>query len=91
MAPTVLIKFFGLIVHSRPKNMVLSTFPEKIPETEKNIFYFSVWPSPNGAPNPNDQSRLNSISWVPLQIFPALFFFFDLPSKLNLVHIRKKF
>ena len=42
-------------LHSKPNNMTLSAFPEKIPETEKIIFYFSVWPSPNGAPNPTDQ------------------------------------
>ena len=35
--------------------MTLAAFPEKIPETEKIIFYFSVWASHNGAPNPTDQ------------------------------------
>ena len=39
MAPTNLIKFFGFIVHSQPNNMTLSAFPEKVPETEKNIFF----------------------------------------------------
>ena len=29
------IEFCGFIVHSKPKNMILSAFPEKIPEIEK--------------------------------------------------------
>ena len=38
MVPTILIKFCGFIVHSKPNNMTQSAFPEKIPETEKNCF-----------------------------------------------------
>ena len=41
MAPTNLIKFCVFIVHSKPNNMTLSAFPEKIPETKKK-FNFSV-------------------------------------------------
>ena len=35
MYPTKLIKFCGFTVHSKPNNVTLSTFPEKIPETGK--------------------------------------------------------
>ena len=54
----------------------------------------SVWTSPNIAPKPNDLSRSNSISSVPLQISLAIFilffyyyyffffFVFDLSSKM---------
>ena len=37
MVPTILIKLCGLIVHSKPNNVTLSAFPEKIAETEKNL------------------------------------------------------
>ena len=40
---------------------------------------------------PAGQSRSHSISMVPLQISLAHFFVFGLPSKLRVVHIRKKF
>ena len=36
MTPTKLIKICGFTVHSKPNNVTLSPFPEKIPETEKN-------------------------------------------------------
>ena len=39
MAPTKLIKFCGFTVHSKPNNLILSTFPEKIPETEKKLTF----------------------------------------------------
>ena len=42
MAPTILIKFCGLIEHSKPNNMTLTAFPGKIPETRKIVFKFSV-------------------------------------------------
>ena len=32
MAPTILIKFCGLIVHSKPNNVKLTHFPAKIPK-----------------------------------------------------------
>ena len=48
MAPTILIKFCGLIVHPKPNNVVLANFPEKIPETKKKINFF---PSPKAGPN----------------------------------------
>ena len=35
MAPTILIKFCGLIVHLKPNNVILVNFPRKIPETGK--------------------------------------------------------
>ena len=87
MAPTILTKFCGFIEHSRPNNMTLSAFPEKIPETRKIVLIFC--PSPNVSPKPTGQSRSHSISRVPLQISVARFFVFDLPSKLRIVHIRK--
>ena len=86
----ILIKFCGFMVHSKPNNMTLLPFPGKIPETRKIVFLIFC-PSPNVAPKLNDQSRSHSISRVPLQIYPACSFVFDLPSKLRVVHIRKKF
>ena len=38
MAPTILIKFCGFIVHSKPNNVILANFPGKIPETWKISF-----------------------------------------------------
>ena len=75
-ASTKLIKFCRFTVHSKPNNVTLSAFPEIIPEPEKK-FNYSVWPSPNGAPNPTDQSHPFS---SPANIsIPAFFFFiFDL-------------
>ena len=46
---------------------------------------------PNLAPKLTDKSRRHSIPRVPLQISPACFFVFDLPSKLRVIHISKKF
>ena len=65
MAPTILIKFCGFIVHSKPNNMTLSAFPGKIPETRKIVFNFLSVASPNVGPKPNDQSRSNSKSGSP--------------------------
>ena len=67
----ILIKFCGYIVHSKPNNMTLSTFPEKIPETRKIVFNFL--PSPKVASKPTDQSRSNSISRISLKISLARF------------------
>ena len=51
MAPTILIKFRGFIVHSKHNNMTLSAFPEKKSvKLEKYIFNF--FPSPNAGPKP---------------------------------------
>ena len=47
--------------------------------------------SPNVAPNPNDQSRSNSISRVPLQISPfRSFFHFRLTVKIKGSSHKKK-
>ena len=75
MAPTIFIKFCGFIVHSNPKNMALSAFPEKILVNRK-IFFLIFYPSPNVAPKPTDQSCLNSIFRVVLQLSPASPFHF---------------
>ena len=88
MAITILIKFSGFIVHSKPNNMTLSAFLEKSLKLEKQFNFLSV-ASPNVAPKPTGQSRSNSISRVPLQISLSRFFVFDLLSKLRVVHIRK--
>ena len=40
MALTILFKFYGLIVHSKPNNMTLSAFSGKILETRKIVFNF---------------------------------------------------
>ena len=39
MAPTKLLKLCGFSVHSKPNNVTLSAFPEKIPETEKKCIF----------------------------------------------------
>ena len=87
MALTILFKFCVFIVHSKPKNMTVSALPGKILESRKIVFIFCL--PLNLAPKPTDQSCWNSISGVPLQIFPVSFFF-ELPSKWRVVHIRKK-
>ena len=89
MAITIFIKFCGFIAHSNLNTMALSAFPGKSLKLEKWFWIFCS--SPNVAPKPTSQSRSHSISRVPLQIFLAYFFVFDLPSKLRVVHIRKKF
>ena len=81
----ILIKFCEFIVHSKPNNMTLLAFSEKSLKLEKWLLIFCL------APKPTDQSCSNSLSGVPLQISPACFFVFELPSKLRVVHIRKKF
>ena len=40
MAPTILLKFCGLIVYSKPNNVILLNFPVKIPKTGKIYFNF---------------------------------------------------
>ena len=50
MVPTILIKFYEFIVHSKHNNMTLSAFPQKIRETGKILkFFFS---SPKAGPKP---------------------------------------
>ena len=87
MAPTILIKFCGFIVHSKHNNMTQSALPGKIPETGK--IYFKFFPSPNAGPKPVHQSRSKSISRVLSQISRILFLVFTLTLKLRVVHIRK--
>ena len=77
MAPTKLIKFCGLTVHSKPNNVTLSAFPEKIPEIEKKNLTF-VCASPNGAHNSTDQSHPISISRAPCKYLHYFFFILDL-------------
>ena len=88
MAPTILIKFSGFIIYSKPRNMTLSTFPGKILETRKIVFNFQSVASV--APKPTGRSRSHSIPRVPLQIYLAQFFRFWSTPKLRVVHIRKK-
>ena len=89
MALTILIKFCGFIEHSILNNMTLSAFPGKIPETIRIVLIFC--PSGKITPKPTDQSCSNSISGVPLQISLPVLSVFELPQKLRIVHIRKKF
>ena len=56
MALTILIKFCDFIVHSKPNNMTLSTFPGKISETRKEFLIFC--PSSNVAPIPGLPEKL---------------------------------
>ena len=81
MAPTNLIKFYELIVHSKLNNMTLSAFPGNIPETEKYIFKF--FPSPNAGPKLTHQSRSKSISRVFSQISRTLYFSFHPNPKIK--------
>ena len=75
MAPTIFIKCCGFIVHRHLDNMTLSAIPGKIPETEKIVSHFlSI---AYVATKPTDQSCPNSISRVPLSIFPAYVFNFQ--------------
>ena len=88
MALTILIKFCGFIVHSKPNNMTLSAFPEKIPETGK--FYFNFFPTLNAGPKPTHQSRSKSISRVLSQISRTLFFSFHTNPKIKGSSHKKK-
>ena len=72
MAPTILIKFCGFIVHSKLNNMTVSANLGKIPVTRKIVFNFLSVPV---VPKPTDQSRSHSICRVPLLISPACFLF----------------
>ena len=95
MALTILIKFSGFIVHSKPNYMTLWAFPEKI-LVNRNIIFFIFYPSPNVAPKPIDQSCSNSIFKVVLRLSPASPFHFwhtlNIRGTLMLrvVHIRNK-
>ena len=89
IALTILIKFCGFILHSKPNNVILANFPGKIPETVKIYSYF--FPSASSGPIPTHQSRSNSICKFLLQISLAITFVFDLPLKLSVVHIRKNY
>ena len=89
MAPTILIKFCGLIVHSKPNNVILANFSRKIPETGK--IFFKSFPSPNAGHKPTHQSRSNSLYRILLKIFLAIIFVLDLPLKLRVVHIGKNY
>ena len=89
MSPTILITFCGLMVHSKPNNMILANLPGKIPATGK--IFFNFFSSPNAGLKPSLQSRSNSIYRILLQIFLAIIFVFDLPLKLRIVHIGKNY
>ena len=64
-------------------------FPKKSLKLKKKL-NFSVWPLPNGAPNPTDQSHPISIYRAPpCKYLHSLFFILDLLLKLRAIHIRK--
>ena len=87
MAPTIFIKFCGSIVYSKPNNMVLSAFPGKSLKLKNILNFFS---SPNIGPEPTDQSRLNSIYRILLQIFLAIIFCFLPTLKIKGSSHKKK-
>ena len=90
MALTILIKFWGLQYIRSPIIRNYQLFKEKSLKLEKQFLIFCQ--SAQIAPKPNDQCRSYSISRVPLQISSARFFsVFELPPKLRVVHIKKKF
>ena len=88
MAPTIFIKFCGLIVHSKPNNLILENFPGKIPETGK--IFVKSFPSPNAGPKPTHQSRSKSISRVLSQISRSLVFSFRPNPKIKGSSDKKK-
>ena len=73
-----LIKFCGFTVHSKPNNMTLSTFPEKIPDTEKTL---------------TELTNLIQFRYLgpPCKYLHSHFFFLilDLLLKLNVIHIEE--
>ena len=89
MVPTIFIKFCGFIVHSKPNNVTLSAFPEKIPETEKNV-NFSVYR--RLTERLTQLTNLVQFRYVgPLQISPFPFFFhFRLTVKIKRNSHKKK-
>ena len=89
MAPTKLIKFcrFTVALHSKPNNVTLSAFTEKIPEIEKKNLTFLC--------DRRLTERLTQLTNLiqfrclgPLQI-STFFFHFRLTVKLRVIHIRK--
>ena len=82
---TILIKFCGLIVHSKPNNVILANIPGKIHETGK--IYFNFFPSPNAGPH---QSRSKSISRVLSQIPRTVRFSFHPNPKIKGSSHKKK-
>ena len=74
MALTIMFKFCGFIVHSKPNNMTQSAIPGKSLKLEKQFLIF--FPSPRLATKPTHSSCSNSVLRVPLQISPAFFFSF---------------
>ena len=89
MDPMIFIKFCGLVVHSNPKNMALSAFPEKILVTGKSIFLFSIYRLTKRLNKLTNlvQIRLRAI----LQLSPARPFHFRPTLKIKAVHaINKK-
>ena len=88
MAPTILIKFCGFIVHSKPNNMALLDFPGKIPETGK--IYCNFFSSPNSGPKRTHQSRSKSISRGLLANISNPFFSFHPNPKIKGSSHKKK-
>ena len=88
MAPTILIKFSGFIVHSKHNNMTLLAFPRKIPEIGKYIF--NSFPSPKAGPKPNHQSHSTSTSMFLSQISRTHFLSFHPNPKIKSSSHKKK-
>ena len=90
MAPTKLIKFCGFTVHSKPYNVTLSAFPEKIPEIEKKNLTFLC--DRRLTECLTQLTNLIQFRYLgPLANISITFFFIlDLLLKLRVLHIRKK-
>ena len=85
MALTILFKFCGFIVHSKPNNTTLSAFPGKIPETRKTVLI--VCPSAKITPKPTDQSCSNRYMESLCKYLLPVLSVFELSPKLRVVHI----
>ena len=90
MAPTILIKFSGFIVHSKTSNMPLSALPGKIPETGKMYLKFFFRLLTQGLNQSTDLVQIRYLRSSSKYLEP-LFLVFALTLKLRVVHIRKKF
>ena len=81
-------KKFKILNFSKMALMILIKFCGFIVHSKPNIMTISAFP---GKIHETDQSLSNSMYGLALQIYLAGIYVFDLPLKLRVVHIRKKF